>query len=179
MKFKLKRVTWGYIGAICVVIFANPNKYSIIFSLPFLFLGLIIRNVAAGTLLKQKELAVLGIYSYIRHPLYVGSTLLATGFMIMAANIYLASLCLLIFIYIYRNTVRKEEKFLHQKYGTRYIEYCDDINAFIPKWQHINFDKIMSNFNRERWIKNREYNSILGTSILFILLCIRLVIRGL
>lgn len=178
MKFKLNRVAWGYIGAICIVIFANPNKYSIILCIPFLLLGLIIRNVAAGTLLKKKELTNVGIYSYIRHPLYVGSALLATGFMIMAANIYLASLCLLIYIYIYIKKVREEEKFLLQKYGSKYNEYCENVNAFVPKWQHIDFDKIIFYFNRERWMKNMEYKSILGTSLLFIILCIRWIISG-
>lgn len=178
MKLKLKRVTWGYIGAICVLIFASPNKLSIILCIPFLVLGLIIRNIAAGTLLKQKELATVGIYSYMRHPLYVGSTLLGIGFMIMAANIYLTILCLIIFIYIYNQTVKREEQSLQEEYGEQYIEYCHNINAFIPKLQHIDFYKIISKFNKKRWLKNREYNSILGTSILFILLCLKWLICG-
>ena len=46
-------------------------------------IGLMIRLIASGYVLKNKELSTTGAYSYVRHPLYTGNLILLIGLAII------------------------------------------------------------------------------------------------
>ncbi len=50
--------------------------------------GLIVRGAAAGYLRKDQQLATGGPYSRTRNPLYLGSALLAAGFIVAGHSVW-------------------------------------------------------------------------------------------
>lgn len=71
-----------------------------------------------------------GIYSYVRHPIYLGLILVFTGSE-MLANSYLIVLLPLLYLWLY-NQAKKEEELLLVRFGKQYKGYLSKTKMFIP-----------------------------------------------
>jgi protein-S-isoprenylcysteine O-methyltransferase Ste14 len=83
---------------------------------------------------ERNELAVIktGVFSIVRHPIYLGAILLYLGFIIISLSII--SLCIwLIIILFYYFISRYEEKLLIDKLGSQYEVYMNEVPMFIPR----------------------------------------------
>lgn len=120
------------------------------------FSGVALRSWSAGVIHKGEKLAILGPYSTIRHPLYVGSLLMALGFCIIindGENIWFV---LIAGFLLYFPTIRKEEKELSQKFGKQWQSYIESTGMFFPKKIPAN---LSLNWSLNQWLKNREYRA--------------------
>jgi protein-S-isoprenylcysteine O-methyltransferase Ste14 len=72
---------------------------------------------------KAGTLVTSGIYSRIRHPLYVFSTLLLTGIALYLVKLWLLLVIFLILVPIQIYRARKEENILTNAYGEEYARY--------------------------------------------------------
>lgn len=81
-------------------------------------------------------LVVSGAYAYVRNPLYLGNMLmyLGVGIMSMALFPYLQIIALAFFYWQYSMIIKEEEKFLREKYGQSYADYCASVPKLIPKF---------------------------------------------
>jgi protein-S-isoprenylcysteine O-methyltransferase Ste14 len=70
-----------------------------------------------------------GVYSWVRHPLYLGILLVCLGFCFMSLSL-LAAAILLVFFMLYDRMATYEEKELLRILGDEYSEY----QAHVPKW---------------------------------------------
>src|SRR5215813_1475703 len=77
---KRLRVPVGFVFAVLYFWVAQPDKASLWQGSILVALGLGIRTLASGYVLKNEELATTGPYAYTRNPLYLGSLILAVGF---------------------------------------------------------------------------------------------------
>ena len=96
-------------------------------------IGVALRLAAYGIIRKKGVLAMTGVYSLCRHPLYLGSILLTYGFSLMlddAENYVLATAYLLVF---YPLTIVWEEARLAQRYGPAYDSYRRETPLLIPR----------------------------------------------
>jgi len=75
-----------------VVLFSNSDDRSIMTSIWFIVVGLLLRLWANGYAIKMDKLTTSGPYSFIRHPLYLGTMFLAIGFVIMLKIYYIRSI---------------------------------------------------------------------------------------
>lgn len=124
------------------------------------FLGLLIRSWAAGTLVKKKKLANDGPYSLVRHPLYLGSTLMMVGFTLLTGmwwNIAVAALTALV---CFGHAIRTEEAFLAARFGDRWTSYASQTGRILPRGLA---GQLFAPWGVRRWLRNREYNAWLGT----------------
>ena len=117
-------------------------------SLAFYIIGLVVFLMGfAGRVTALKELGMnysqdfrcvpdghlvfTGIYSIIRHPIYLFSTIEMVGFFVIKQNyISLAAVMVVILISFYR--MGSEEKYLTQKFGNKYETYRKKTKRFIP-----------------------------------------------
>ncbi len=77
------------------------------------------------------HLVVTGIYSIIRHPIYLFYSIEMVGFLVIKQNyVSLAALVIVVLICFYR--MGSEEKYLAQKFGTRFEDYRNKTKRFIP-----------------------------------------------
>lgn len=80
----------------------------------------------------SNELCTDGIYAVVRNPCYSGVTLVCTGALCGAGNLWLL---LLPPVYWAAMTVlmkNTEEKWLYALYGQEYLDYCKRVNRCIP-----------------------------------------------
>jgi protein-S-isoprenylcysteine O-methyltransferase Ste14 len=73
-----------------------------------------------------------GIYSMVRHPLYLGNFFLWVGPALLSGNFwFVVSFCFFYWIY-YERIMFAEEQFLRNKFGNTYMEWASNVPAFIP-----------------------------------------------
>jgi len=81
------------------------------------------RELGACPVLRQKgSLVTTGIYSRVRHPMYLSNILFALGWALLFRGIH-ALLCVPIWALCYGVLIFFEEKGLEEKYGEEYREY--------------------------------------------------------
>lgn len=98
----------------------------------FIILGLLIRLWSNGYAIKNDKLTTSGPYAFVRNPLYVGTFLLALGFVIVLNMGIWGVLFLIALGFIYRNTISDEQGSLKIKFGQAYIDYCTKVPAMWP-----------------------------------------------
>jgi len=106
------------------------------FSLPFLILSfLLARSGLKAVFGEQREELVLiksGVFSIVRHPIYLSAILLYLGFIILSLSII--SFCIWIIIILFYYFISQyEEKLLIDKLGSQYEEYMNEVPMFIPR----------------------------------------------
>ena len=106
--------------------------------------GLVIRVVAIGTAPagtserstttpRASELRISGLYSIVRHPLYLGNTLTAVGFACFTTVWYLPVIVTLIGILYHERIAAREEVFLEDRFGEGFRRWADGVPAMIPR----------------------------------------------
>jgi len=153
--------------AVFVVLFSNSDDESIVQSIWFVAAGLLVRLLANGYAIKMDKLTTSGPYAFVRHPLYLGTMLLAIGFVIMLKIYYIGALFIILMAIVYYRTIKKEETMLEVKFKDEYFRYKKKVPAIFPtlfpyrkgeKWP----------FSFRRLIKNHEYKLFLWVIILMI-----------
>ncbi len=88
------------------------------------------REISSGNLVTT------GIYSIVRNPIYLAFLCVCTGILVTGHNVYL--LIFPVFFYIFLTVLMKqtEEKWLLDKFGLEYTEYCKHVNRVIPWFRH-------------------------------------------
>jgi hypothetical protein len=88
------------------------------------------RNTRVGQVADQ--LNTLGIYSTVRHPLYLGNFISWFAIALLTANYWFVCVFILIYWLYYERIAIAEEQFLRRKFGSKYLRWADAVPAFIP-----------------------------------------------
>jgi methanethiol S-methyltransferase len=126
-------------GHILEMIFGwKTNPHAGLFHiLSFIFIGggFVLISVAWKVLYdaqRRHQLASSGIYSYVRHPQYVGFILVMFGFLLQWPTLLtLAMFPVLVFMYV--RLARVEEPEALTEFGARYRRYMREVPSFIPR----------------------------------------------
>ena len=108
-----------------------PNAW-VVLGLLFIVGGLALRLAALGCIRKKEQLAVDGVYSICRHPLYLGSILLAYGFCALLGDVENLVLATVYFLAFYPITILWEEKRLAAFYGEAHSLYRARTPMLLP-----------------------------------------------
>jgi len=139
-------------------------------------LGLVVRSIAIGTSNKntsgrntQEQVAealnTKGIYSTVRHPLYLGNYFMWIGIVCFTFNIwFIVTVSLLFWIY-YERIMFAEERFLERKFGDSYVKWSMGVPAFWPSMKHYQKGNIPFSM---KTIMRREYAGVTATALGFI-----------
>ncbi len=167
---KLKKISSIRVqaGWFFFVLVAVSGKIHNSWPIVLIIAGEIIRTLAAGTIKKNETLANTGIYKIVRHPLYLGSFMVSTGFCLMCNDLILWIYFLIFFPACYVSAVILEEKFLEQKFGNEFREYKKSVPAFIP--MRIQTTNFKNNFSWAIVLKNKEYHNWIVILVLVFLL---------
>jgi protein-S-isoprenylcysteine O-methyltransferase Ste14 len=101
-----------------------------------------------------------GIYSMVRHPLYLGNYLMWSGIVIFTFNIWFFMMMSLAYWLYYERIMFAEERFLERKYGEEYLQWSQRIPAFIPSFKNV--IKSQEPFSMKSVLR-REYSGILAS----------------
>jgi protein-S-isoprenylcysteine O-methyltransferase Ste14 len=145
------RVRLGFVTAVCAFWFAEPTPRSLAAGAIVAAAGEALRIWAAGHLEKGREVTVSGPYRLTRHPLYVGSFIMAMGFAIASANLISALLTLGYLGATIGAAIRSEETHLTEKFGSAYPDYREGRTPAIER-----------RFSLARVKRNREHRALCG-----------------
>ena len=161
-----------YVPGIAIPIFHPPAPDGFVVGLPLIVLGAGLRAWGAGHLVKNDRLTTSGPYAHLRHPLYVGTILVATGFGVWAGG--WLSLVLLGFLWpwfalrYFPGKERSESMRLEAAYGERFVRYRREVPALWPRlraWQGEPATALRDRWALDRYDDNNEQGTLLALSL--------------
>lgn len=178
----LWRVRLGYPVALISFVLARPTPRSLAIGAAIAALGLLVRGAAAGHLSKGERLAISGPYAYTRNPLYLGSALLAAGFVVASHSWSATAIVLGYFAVFYPAVMRREEQELRTLYGVAFDDYAAGVPRFWPRLMRAGSSGGANGpgvrFSWECYSRNREYEALLGSLVGIALLWLWMHLRG-
>lgn len=87
---------------------------------------------------KNNMLVTYGPFSVVRNPLYLFSLIGVTGIAFISLNFAVMIVAPLAFLALYLSLIRREEKFLAEKFGDDYRRYCEKTPRLIPRFSAYN-----------------------------------------
>jgi len=173
-----------FLLAIPVVYFTDEKNFSSITQIVLMWvaiglsvLGFIFRAISIGTTPKgtsgrntkegqiAESLNTTGIYSTVRHPLYLGNYFMWIGIVLFTFNIEFVIIVSLAFWLYYERIMFAEERFLERKFGDSYMDWANRTPAFIPCIKK--FKKNIVPFSMVSVLR-REYSGVLATVVGFV-----------
>lgn len=138
--------------------------------------GQIIRALAIGKSAKQtsgrntwgheaKALNTTGIYSTVRHPLYLGNFFMWMGIVIFTGHPWFILVVILAFWLYYERIMFSEDAFLEREFGEEFLSWSEKTPAFIPSRKH--YEPTTVSFSMKT-ILRREYPGISAAVIGFV-----------
>lgn len=134
------------------------------------FLGMAVRALTCGyaspgtsgrvTAAQQADsLNSTGIYSLVRHPLYLGNYLMWLSAALLTRTMWVPLVCTLIFWIYYERIMVAEEAYLAKKFGAEFARWAGATPAFLPALRR--WTRPRCRFNLRRVLR-RERSSLLG-----------------
>lgn len=83
---------------------------------------------------RASELRTTGIYSVMRHPLYVANGLMGLGLALFPGLWYLGVITIAATLLYYERIAAREEAFLEGRFGPVFLEWARTVPAMVPAW---------------------------------------------
>jgi len=119
------------------------------------------RNVARQ---EASTINTTGIYSLVRHPLYLGNFLMWLGLILYTGSIEFTLFAVFFFWLYYERIMFAEEEFLRSTFGEQFETWANKTPAFFPSFNH--YVPTTFQFNWKRIIQ-REYHGVAALIISF------------
>ena len=120
------------------------------------------RNTKEGQIAEQ--LNTTGIYSIVRHPLYLGNFFMWLGVAMLTNNTWFVIAFILLYALYYKRIMYAEESFLIQKFGDTYLDWAKNTPAFIPSFKY--YQKAKYPFSIKKALK-KEKNGLAAVFLIF------------
>jgi protein-S-isoprenylcysteine O-methyltransferase Ste14 len=157
-----RRVALGFVFGIAAIYFARPTWASLAAGAAVALVGQAVRLWAAGHLEKSREVTTSGPYQFTRHPLYVGSSIMAIGVAIGCRSLLVAAVVALYMASTITAAIRSEEAFLRERFGDAYDAYAQSRGP-----------RVARRFSWERARRNKEYRAMTGLLLFLVVLAAR------
>jgi len=166
------RVPIGFVFAAYYLWRARPSWTSLVTGGAIAATGLVLRAYAAGYVRKGSELTTTGPYAYTRNPLYLGSLIIAAGFVVAARSLWIALAAAAIFLAIYLPVMRFEEQFLRSQFPD-FDDYAKRVPRLLPRLPAEAGPP--GRFSWKLYGQHREYNAALGAATMLAALIVKMV----
>ena len=139
------------------------------------YIGLIIRIMTLGYVPKgtsgrntkrqvADRLNTTGMYSLVRHPLYLGNYIIVLGIILFTMSLWFVLVISLFFWIYYERIMIAEEEFLRNKFGKVYTDWAQITPAFIPAFRSWKTPDLPFSVT---FVIKREYTGFFGIAVFF------------
>jgi protein-S-isoprenylcysteine O-methyltransferase Ste14 len=156
---------------VAVVVLARPTPLSIALGVPLVVAGEAVRIWASGHIEKTQKLATGGPYAHCRHPLYVGSLLIALGVAVGSASVWVVLAVAAYFLAFFPSVMREETDFIARKFPEEFAAWSAEVPPFWPRLTP--GGPRSSRFEWSRVSLNREWRTVLALPAVALLLYAR------
>jgi protein-S-isoprenylcysteine O-methyltransferase Ste14 len=156
------RVAGGFVLGAVVLWLAQPTATSLAAGAVFAAIGEAVRIWASGHLEKSREVTRSGPYRFTRHPLYLGSSIIALGIAVASASVVVGAIVAGYVLTAIPAAILAEEAHLREKFGGEYDAYKSRVAP-----------PMVRTFSLARARFNREHHTIAGVLVGFALLAAR------
>ncbi|HWS16821.1 MAG TPA: isoprenylcysteine carboxylmethyltransferase family protein [Candidatus Elarobacter sp.] len=174
------RVPLGFVFAAAYFWFARPSWTSLGAGFAVAAVGVLVRALASGHIRKNAALATTGPYAFTRNPLYLGSIIIAVGFIVASRNFWIGVTALAMFAFIYLPVIMAEEKYLRSTFPG-YDRYASEVPRFLPRLTPYRagaeVDDGSSQFSSALYLRHREYNAALGSILMLGALLLKMLVK--
>ncbi|HEU5450348.1 MAG TPA: isoprenylcysteine carboxylmethyltransferase family protein [Terriglobales bacterium] len=168
------RVPLGFVLAALFLWLAQPTVLSLVIGGLVALLGVGVRAAASGYIAKNEQVTSTGPYAATRNPLYLGSIVLAAGLAVAARSWWIVLAMAILFAAIYLPVIRSEEAYLRAKFS-EYDDYARRVPRLLPTFSSARTAlRTAGAFSRERYLRHREYNALIGTAALIAALAVKM-----
>jgi protein-S-isoprenylcysteine O-methyltransferase Ste14 len=151
----------------------NETKYYVMLgiSIALSFVGFMVRAITIGTTPRntsgrntKEQIAEVvnktGIYSTVRHPLYLGNYFMWIGIVFYTFNFWFVLVISLAYWIYYERIMFAEERFLEKKFGDEYVSWSNSVPPFWPSFKNKIPSKIPFSLKS---VLRREYSGFIAT----------------
>ena len=142
-----------------------------VLTLSLVFIGHLIRSLVVGFRglhtsgqnrheQVAEDLNTTGLYSIVRHPLYLGNFFIWMGVFLWLGNLWFLLFGCIFFSLLYLPIMKLENNFLKNKFGQKYAEWSAKTPLFVPNFRL--FQKTKNSFSFKLVWKN-EYPGLVST----------------
>ena len=156
------RVPVGFLCGAAVLWLAQPTLQSLWIGGIIACVGEMLRIWAAGHLEKGREVTRSGPYRLTRHPLYLGSAVIALGAAVASARVVVALVIAAYMTATIVAAIRHEEAGMRAAFGDQYDAYMQSRGTPVER-----------SFSLQRAIKNKEYRAIGGLAAVAAILAVK------
>ncbi|MBE0639624.1 MAG: DUF1295 domain-containing protein [Bacteroidales bacterium] len=159
--------------------FLEETPYEIYFEMICLVIslfGLVIRVYTVGYTPKNtsgrntkegqvaESLNTTGIYSMVRHPLYLGNFLMWLGPAMLTGHFWFIIAFVFFYWVYYERIMFAEEQFLRKKFGQQYLDWSDEVPAFVPAYKKFKKPNLMFSWKK---VLKKEKNGLFALFLIF------------
>ena len=165
----------GAAYALVLAFLAHPTFWGVAIGTCLIVLGSVLRLWASGHVHKNEALATSGPYSVVRHPQYLGNTLIAVGLWPATGNYWGIPLWIAIFWLLYVPAVRREDKKLERRFGDHWRQWRSKTPAVFPRrLPSPSFLKSLFQWSPSRSVQNGEPVWQVGILVVLVMLFLRM-----
>jgi uncharacterized membrane protein len=130
-----RRTAFLGLTPLALLLLARPAPRLFWTGLPLVIAGSAIRFWSAGYIRKLDSLITAGPFAMCRNPLYVGSFLIALGYITMCGRLELWIAGPVLFWAFHGGAIVYEEGLLRERYGDAFKAYCARVPRLVPRFR--------------------------------------------
>ena len=184
-KFRKPRFAVVYALAALVICYAHTTALTFQIGIMVAALGEVVRLWANGYVGHVKvnrtdassgapkigRLITAGPYAFVRHPLYLGTLLIAAGTFIIVGNWWLGLIAPACLVTIYRRKMAEEEARIHSEWGEAYTRYHASVSRWLPLRRR--YARAEGQWSWQGIVASKEWKTAIWIIVLVIALYVR------
>lgn len=157
-----------------LLVSARPARVTLALGLALILPGEVLRLWATGHLRKNEVLTTGGPFAYVRNPLYLGTLLIGTGFVVAASDpagpsryvlwIGLPLFLVFFFVFYFPHKDRVEQDRLIQRFGPQAESYTRTVPALVPSLRRFP-ESARDGWSARQVVRNSEHLTAIGVLV--------------